>query len=835
MGSMPNLSAEIQLRPTRIGFLVHPTDLVSVRAIMRACACLWGGIYNPIIPVFNRPPAEWKSPVHERFKALAIAKGYVRYFEPDVYVEAERGLLEKAGLRALRQDYRFDSDVINLKELFEPERGQDYSEPAYGLSMHDVLADIYETQQKFVLREKRESVLPKPQRGNALVEAVFGVYPAASDTSYIRQAYMDVYKPDVVDASPDVWRRVFRSGAETPLRVTRYNLDTQRHWHHDLVIFVFDPERATDLIDLWNLRLEPRPIVPVPLPWFEALSEDIFDLLKSQHRPVVGNPNGVMHRATVEFGRSVPKADAEALIRSLKPGLAPGAVSLKLWRNSIWNDRHSDQRNRDARMKIVAKERRTELRLSENDSRLRATFEALEPEFARLYGRGEHRWVNVLRLSNFGTENIETVLPFNTFDRTWPRLGSGGERISVGGEGWVYPQRYKNSTQYVSLLNPEDAIIGSLKQVGIQAQLSEPGHIAKQMLEHLGGLWGVQLLADVATLKLLNKMAGGVRRRREGDEIIEENFELRTATLKEWADLISVRREKWKYSSDLSKFTTANVIRLGLETECPHCSAKNWSTLTAVDYRVVCERCLKPYEFPQASLRDHNRNWTYRVVGPFSVPDYGRGSYSALLAVRVLSRYRTSLDQMTFSTALNLSFDGIQREVDFIAWHSDDRMRDMHLPPQWIIGEAKSLGKGELITPSDLVKLKTVADKLPEAIIVIAVLRDHFTEAEKKVLRSFVTWGRRLNLHGEPTNPILLLTSNELMMDHYMSSTWKALGGRHAKFVDYDHTRTLSEFADATQQIYLDIPSFHQVRREYWDKRLAKRAARQNASARAAE
>jgi hypothetical protein len=75
-----------------------------------------------------------------------------------------------------------------------------------------------------------------------------------------------------------------------------------------------------------------------------------------------------------------------------------------------------------------------------------------------------------------------------------------------------------------------------------------------------------------------------------------------------------------------------NVIRLGLETQCPHCNAKNWSTLTAVDYRVTCERCLKPYDFPQAALREHNRNWTYRVVGPFSVPDFGRGSYSALLA-----------------------------------------------------------------------------------------------------------------------------------------------------------------------------------------------------------
>ncbi len=27
---------------------------------------------------------------------------------------------------------------------------------------------------------------------------------------------------------------------------------------------------------------------------------------------------------------------------------------------------------------------------------------------------------------------------------------------------------------------------------------------------------------------------------------------------------------------------------------------------------------------------------------------------------------------MTFSTAMNLSFDGVQREVDFVAWLGDD-------------------------------------------------------------------------------------------------------------------------------------------------------------------
>ncbi|MGL3106681.1 hypothetical protein [Bradyrhizobium sp. BR 1432] len=192
-----------------------------------------------------------------------------------------------------------------------------------------------------------------------------------------------------------------------------------------------------------------------------------------------------------------------------------------------------------------------------------------------------------------------------------------------------------------------------------------------------------------------------------------------------------------------------------------------------------------------------------------------------------MSHAINSMDRMTFSTAMDLRFDGIAREVDFIAWHSDDRLNDMQRPPQLVIGEAKSLGQGDLITKDELAKLRSVAEKLPEAVIVIAVLRDHFTQPEISILRRFVAWGRRVNVHGEPTNPVLLLTSHELTMDHNISSAWKTLGGKHAQFSGFNQVRTLSMLADATQQIYLNMKSFQVERSEYWQKRHARRQARQ--------
>jgi hypothetical protein len=581
---MSQIPVNIRLRPTRIGFLVRPMDLASVRKIMRYCACLWGGIYNPLIPVFRKPPKEWKLEPFERLSGSDIAKGYIKFFEPDVYVESEQGLLEDCGLAAVRKRHSIHPLVLPLKEFLIPREHREWSEPAFGLGIQDVLRHLYTTQQQFQLRDKYESIVVKPDRSSGLVEAIFGVYPTQAHAAYIATGYKDVFKPIDVPPNPKSWLKVFKEGAGTPLRVTRHGLATQRYWHHEVLIYVFDPTRATDLIDLWNIRLEPRPVVPVPLDWFEQLGDFIFDLLKAEHRPIRGNPQGLMHNATIEFGRSIAKERAEGLIKTIKSGLTPEALAPKFERNPVWVEHRDDYVHRDNRMQVTAEEQGINLVIKEEHNEIRTDFKALAPEFASRYGGHDHRWVNAIRISAYGQHNIATVLPFNTFDPSWPRLARLGDRTLVGTEGWIYPQRYENNTDYVSLLTSEEAIVGSLKQHGIQATLSDPGRIAKQMLEQLGGLWGVHLLADLETLQLLNKMAGGVRKRANETEIVEETFELRTASLKDWTDLISRRKQRRSLPEvDLAALTKRNVIRLGLETDCPHCNAKNWNSLSSVD------------------------------------------------------------------------------------------------------------------------------------------------------------------------------------------------------------------------------------------------------------
>lgn len=110
------LSGTTSLRPIRLGFLVRPSDKKSVSRIMRWSTCLWGGRCNPIIPV-GRYPQHWRS--SEPFLRKSdreVARDYMRFFEPDIIVEAEPGLAESIGFGAVSNS-SLESQLISLDEL----------------------------------------------------------------------------------------------------------------------------------------------------------------------------------------------------------------------------------------------------------------------------------------------------------------------------------------------------------------------------------------------------------------------------------------------------------------------------------------------------------------------------------------------------------------------------------------------------------------------------------------------------------------------------------------------------------------------------------------------
>ncbi len=333
---MTSLSVTIRLRPVRIALLTRPKDSASIRKFIRACSCLWGGVYNPIIPVFGATPQQWKERHGRTASPREVTRGYIEFFEPDAYVEAQPGLAEEAGLAAFRREHSLNPRLITLGQIMKQRSDRDWAEPALGLSIVDALQQIYDEEQRFELRQPRSALLVDSHRGTLLSEAIFGVFPTGKTTNYFRQSFENVYKSERLGADPASWREVFLKGATTPLRLTRYKLEPQRAWHDDLVIFVFDPANSLDVIDLWNMRSEPNPVLPVPIDWWSDLVGDVRSILKAEHRPLQGNAHGVMHRGTIEFARSISEVRANLVAAEIGPDMPDGSVTLKTWRSPVW-------------------------------------------------------------------------------------------------------------------------------------------------------------------------------------------------------------------------------------------------------------------------------------------------------------------------------------------------------------------------------------------------------------------------------------------------------------------------------------------------------------------
>ena len=389
---------------------------------MRICACLWGGAYNPIIPVFRNRPRDWRPDVPDSLTGAQIGRGYVEFFEPDVFVEAEPNLLERIGLGAIRKTTGFRRPVIPLDALLACRRNRDWSEFEFGLGIMDVLKDVYESEQRFELRDARPAYLVERRPGTGLVEALFGLYPNDRPSSHFAHAYGDVFKPTVVQPTPDTWIKVYNEGGVSPLGLTAHRLERQRTWRQDAQYFVFDPAKATDLIDLWNLRIEPSPVLPVPLEWWPELAGEISKHIATAHRPLQGNPHGVMHHTSVEFARSIAEDRQRDCIVMLDPGLPHRSLVLKSWRTPVW-ERHRVEGVEPPRpLRVIAQERNLTLTVGDGDSPL-TEFATLSPDFASLYGDHHARWVNVVSLASLRRDDIATVLPLNVTNSAWPPLG----------------------------------------------------------------------------------------------------------------------------------------------------------------------------------------------------------------------------------------------------------------------------------------------------------------------------------------------------------------------------------------------------------------------------
>jgi hypothetical protein len=345
------LSGSVNLRPTRIGFLVSPSDHRSIRQAICFNTVLWGGQFNPIIPVFENRKNRWAE--FYKISGLDVARGLVRFFEPDVIVESAPGLAAKIGWNA-GENYQSARRLIGMKDFATIDTyGRTQFEA--GISISDIYATLYQKEFRFERRHKVDCAIPDSTPSeDAFLDVVMGNFPVGEHLAYLQKNFRDAFSPVELPHNAETLIKFLEGTITTPLWFTRYDLKRDYESSRDPTIFVFDPKNPEDVIDFWNFRIFERWVFPIHLDWFGECSDWIKAFITNNFHPLKGNPNGIMTHTTLEFSRSISEVRRSELTAVIAGDVPKGSFFQKAWYEPIWQKRGYDNRARGIRPVLIS-------------------------------------------------------------------------------------------------------------------------------------------------------------------------------------------------------------------------------------------------------------------------------------------------------------------------------------------------------------------------------------------------------------------------------------------------------------------------------------------------
>lgn len=786
-------SADIKVRPLKLALMVDPNSTSQVREAIRLACSQWGGMYFPIIPVHKRMPGSWRDGPLKAPPAQSVVKGYLDGFDPDILVQFGKDLPK----------YVLDSKlkVIKPDDFWFGGRENDSHQPAYGIGVLDVLLDIYKEHFKFKAKYPLKAIVPVIPKALGLFWAsVFGEYPAhiaeAIDKEFAEA--LDLSKPEVC---ADNFRELTDRDVLFPRRVTQWATHVQGRvgYRSRASVFFMDASKIEDVIDYWNLRASGRPVLPLPKQFLdvESFKQVVVEYLDEHRHPweLGGREFDV---ASLVRSRHSTMDEMEAFAKSLAPpsadgqyGAAAKRMSLQHWYPRLWDEWArgkdggvADVYGKDDETIDIAGEEHLSIRLK-----------SLIPSFGRENWFWSHgRCVNEFDLRLYGAdEHLAEVYPKVEGNQLLHAIAGntgGFDDWRVGRHGLV---RIVHGVLGESRKAPESEKIffAWLKDRGWDAKLSSPGILAKQIYKRLGGVVG--MLADKDVLALIEHMNGGTVSRggaHKDDRVVAE----REASVVEVKRKLNANRYEW--------FVQKGIFKLGLQTKCPNCQRNSWFGMATLKEEFECPKCLN--SFRAAGNIDQGRSgtgWFYRTAGPFSVPNFADGAFSVLLTLEALAGRTASLRRSTSVPSFEATAPGkVALEADLAMFWQDGSYGENIAGI--LFGECKSYG---LFKTKDFQRMRYLAETFPGAILVFSTLRDSLTKEEIVALTRLAKFGRKYWKAERPVNPVLILTGAELLTWERPPRCWNEELQKRFKNV-----HSLMEHCNASQQIYLGLPSWHE-------------------------
>lgn len=783
-----------KLRPVKFAFLVSPNDEKGLARAIELNSILWGGTYNPIIPTFKKVPTLWKKDgASFGHSSQDILKGYVDTFNPDFLVPL--GKCKDFDLS------KFNQGVIDDKRL---EIDTKSATPDYGIGIFEVLQGFFEKELKFKRRYPINFILPSiPKKDSLFFQSIFG-NPTPEVMTIVQKNWKGPLTAKDVEVDESNYLR--QSSSLNLRKILGFEIEARNNSgrRNGECVFLMDASSAQDIIDYWNLRAMGWSVMPVSIQGARSL-ENKAEVQKfiekhsgtSRHNPDIYIPCNLLK------ARNVSDEQVKSFIDSLSikaDEKARGSrVVIQNWYPRIW-DKWARDRDGVGYCELESDSSSHDYDSSEEEVSVRT----LDPKFAFRFGghNSSVRFANDIATTNYGYDELYAdVIP------------EGGESLaqalsSIHSDEWRFSKQtatflctHLDWNIYIKIPKAEDVFIAWMKDQGLEINLSAPGRIAKQMIKHLGGVLGINSLANENMISLLKRMESGKQMSKE-------------AFLAEIAKSSSNRYQQRKATDVLKSYMERKVFLLGVSLQCPTCTHSSWYDIKSLTYVVTCTNCLEEFDIPTHSPNDIK--WSYKTIGPFSLPKRADGVYPTLLTLRIFKSVFNHSSSMTPMLSFETKIDGIDMEIDLGLFFRESRFKDDDVA-RIVFAECKSENNFE---KTDIDKMKLISEKFPGSVLVFATLKDELNAKEIALLKPLVNKCRRYYKAEEPYNPVMILTKTELYSNWNIYDAWEKKGGKHAAFSKrQSYANELLSICDMTQQIYLDMKPWNEFVTERFEKK----------------
>lgn len=675
---MGTLSVRIRYRPIRFGWCVRKGNIEDIRRALRLTYTLWGGRYNPLIPVGD--PDDHGRELVEAFRVDALYP-----VTDDPSLKKFVGSYSHLPWPSIHKEFfvsGMSSTLAAFLDLYHPVRFlfekyiQDKADPKLEVKIFewdpaDPLADV--------------------------LLAYFGAYPSVKEIGkdygefVSKNLRSQPVRLNVGDALPnDAFRAV------TPAAISGYDLKQDRvgGWNFP-GFYVGDAADFEDIVNFYNLRAANIGVLfldDAQDKRLRTLWEAYLGVLRQQPEGAHGWDSRVC----------IWSKEGAAVDLKQFGGETIGRVEL---RDGVWNRRNicPPLMYIDEHSALASVSDSRGVPSLSFDLRPKPFFD--EPEFHL------QRVIATIRpLIDVGDEEATFRWPYipelNEFYGRKAYLEYNAARSEHDGLGIVVSLTRDNLT--VGALRRRE-LVGSLFRVcGMKAEPSEPGRIAARLIKQMGGVQGCRAFKIAGTRDLIERYGPLQSFTRScAVQIIGRN-DLVTGVphFERYERLFIEPREHGSKLTPHHVFDfllRQGVFRVGLKVLCPSCELDFWAGLDDVRTKVTCEYCGTEFNVtPQ--LRD--RDWAYRRSGLFGREDHQQGSIPVALTLQQLDTIFHW--KGIFETGMNLGPASAKVEpceTDFVVISEEPYEQKVALA----IGECKTRGE---IEAEDVRKLSSIADAL---------------------------------------------------------------------------------------------------------------------------